>query len=246
MAFFSVTIEGDHFRAFTAPHLVVLMITVILMLILYRFRLLLRKKSLYKNGLRYGIAAVLLGSELSLYIWYTYTGSWNPANTLPLQLCSISLYLSVFMLLTGSYRVYEITYFIGLAGATQAMLTPDLAYPYPHYRFFHFFIGHIAIILASLFMTWVEGYKPQLISIVKTLIFLNFAAFVVIIANHLTGGNYMFLTEKPANPSLLDFLGPHPWYIVSLEGLALIICLLLYLPFYLQKERQEIRYCINK
>ena len=34
-------------------------------------------------------------------------------------------------------------------------------------------------------------------------------------ANLLTGGNYMWLREKPEAASLLDFMGPWPWYIVS-------------------------------
>lgn len=50
-------------------------------------------------------------------------------------------------------------------------------------------------------------------------------------ANALLGSNYMFIARKPDDPSLIDVLGPWPWYILSLEAVGLAICFILYLPF---------------
>ena len=54
------------------------------------------------------------------------------------------------------------------------------------------------------------------------------------------GTDYFFLRAKPADPSLLDFLGPWPWYILSTEGVALILFLLIYLPVRRSRERKPI------
>jgi len=152
------------------------------------------------------------------------------------QLCSISLFLSIIMLLTRKFFLFEITYFLGIGGALQAMLTPELAYDFPHYRYFHFFLAHIAIILASLYMIWYENCRPAFTSIWKAFAALNVIAIVVFFINKATGGNYMFLARKPINPSLIDFLGPYPWYILSLEIVALFMFFILYLPFIRKKN----------
>ncbi len=43
------------------------------------------------------------------------------------------------------------------------------------------------------------------------------------VATLLTGGNYMFLREPPEEASLLDLLGPWPWYVVGGAVLAVVL-----------------------
>jgi hypothetical integral membrane protein (TIGR02206 family) len=47
----------------------------------------------------------------------------------------------------------------------------------------------------------------------------------------ISGANYGFLRAKPPQASLLDLLGPWPWYILALDALAVVLFTLLYLPF---------------
>jgi hypothetical integral membrane protein (TIGR02206 family) len=55
-------------------------------------------------------------------------------------------------------------------------------------------------------------------------------AFVGLV-NWLIGSNYMFIAHPPETASLIDVLGPWPWYLLSLEGIAVVVFLLLYLPY---------------
>ncbi|MGZ9583961.1 YwaF family protein [Paenibacillus marinisediminis] len=221
---------SDPFAAYSAPHMIALAILVCLAAMLFGQRTRLRHE---RSGqyVRYTLLAVLVLSELSLNAWYISQGIYDIKETLPLELCSISLYLCAAMLIWNSQRIFQIVYFTGIGGALQALLTPALDYGFPHFRFIEFFAAHIAIILAVLYMVWVKQYRPTLKSVFLTMGFLNFLLVTVGTVNFLTGGNYMFLARKPETASLLDVLGPYPWYLLSLEAVALLLFLLLYLPF---------------
>ncbi|MBU9713393.1 TIGR02206 family membrane protein [Bacillus tamaricis] len=191
----------------------------------------------YMKTIRWVLFGILVVSEITLIIWTVTFDLWNVRNNLPLHLCTISLILSCYMLWKKSYPVFEIIYFFGIGGALQALLTPDLFYTFPHFRFFHFFLAHIAIILAILYMIFVLHFRITFQSAAKSFLILNGVALLVFWINQAIGSNYMFLARKPAGPSILDFLGPYPWYILSLEAIVIGMFILLYLPFYFWNKK---------
>lgn len=219
------------FRLFSATHLIPLAILLSLGMLIYVLRKRLRTPSLNKQA-RYAIAGLLLLQEGSYHIWAMVNDSWYLGYSLPLHICGVSALLSASMLITRRYPLFEVVYFWGLAGATQALLTPDIGdYSFPHYMYYKFFISHSLIILAVLFMTFVESYRPSVKSLGKVFLITNaYAAFVASI-NYLTGGNYLYLCGKPQGPSLLDYLGPWPWYIFSLEAVVALSFMICYLPY---------------
>ncbi|MBL0387563.1 TIGR02206 family membrane protein [Tumebacillus sp. ITR2] len=228
----------DHpFILFDWHHDLALLLILAAVLLTYIYRKKLRGPS---ANLRFRVvlAALLLLCEISLESWQAYEGAWTLDFSLPLQLCSISLLLAILMLLSKSYRLFEFMFLAGLGGALQALLTPDLGnYAFPHFRTFEFFIGHGAVVVACFFMVFVERYRPTFGSVWRSFAALNVLALVVYGLDLLTGGNYMFLAHKPSNASILDVLGPWPWYLLSLEGVALAMHLLFWAPFALLKKK---------
>ena len=60
------------------------------------------------------------------------------------------------------------------------------------------------------------------------------------IINYMIGSNYFYTHHKPPPPTLLDVLGPWPWYILAVDGLAVVLFLLAGLPFWVgKKERRK-------
>ncbi len=170
------------------------------------------------------LAIALIGSEAALYGWYTFSRNWG-IYSLPFQLCSLMVWMSAALLLTRSKRLYDITFFLGILGALQALLTPDLQVAsYREFRYFHFFLGHGAIIAASVYMTVVTGWRPTVKSVFKAIGWLHVLAVPAAITNAIAGTNFMFLARKPSSGSLLDLLAPWPWYLFQLEVVALLMC----------------------
>ncbi|GAB6988299.1 YwaF family protein [Paenibacillus pini] len=222
----------NSFVLFSTPHLVFLLALLLVSVFMLTFKSIIQHSSIAKRTLRYTIIGILMLSEIGLDGWNILNGSWSIRYTLPLELCSISLLLSIVMMITRNHILYQILFFAGIGGALQALITPNIGYGYPHFRFLQFFIAHIFIVLASLYMTWIEGYRPTWKSIGLTMIFLNILAVIIGTADYLLGSNYMFLMSKPDTPSILDFLGPYPYYLFVEELLAGFIFVLMYLLFF--------------
>ncbi|MFS0722809.1 TIGR02206 family membrane protein [Paenibacillus sp. 1P07SE] len=214
------------FAWLSTAHLVALVIGALCFLLIVLWRGRLRHPRLNRL-VRWGLAAVLLGSEGALQIWHIMSGTWS-VQAWPLQLCSMTLLLSAVLLVSKGRRLYEICFFLGILGALQALLTPNLDYTFPHFRYLHFFVAHIAIICASLFMTAVEGYRPTAGSVLRAIGWLHVLAVPAALANLWTGSNFMFLARKPATGSMLDLLAPWPWYLLQLEFIVWGLCFLLY------------------
>ena len=229
--------DTTEFDLLSPSHDIALAVITLLALSLYLMRFTIRANPALRRAVRFGLALLLLLSEVGLNIWYVKQSLWDIHYTLPLELCSLTLLLSVVMLLTRSQMLYPFLFFAGIAGALQALLTPNLVYGFPHFRFFHFFIAHGAIVLASLYMTWIEGYRPNWKSIVWAMLLLNIFAGAVGVFDYLIGANYMFLTHKPDTTSLLDLLGPYPYYLLVEEGIALFMFIMMYVIFFLIPDK---------
>ncbi len=227
-----VFIDADFpFQMFSAAHLVPLGLLLGLAAAIYILRQPLRLLR-WNRLTRYVLTGLLAIQEVSYHAWAIWNGTWHAGYSLPLHLCGVSALLAGAMLITRSYRLFEVVYFWGLAGTSQALLTPDIGqYSFPHYMYYKFFLSHNLIILAVLFMCFVEQYRPTLASIGKVFVVTNFYAGLIAGVNYLTDGNYLYLCNKPAGASLLDYLGPWPWYIFSLEIIMILSCLLCYLPY---------------
>lgn len=218
------------FELFSVAHIAGLAAAGLIFIGIIVFRKQLRKPQL-NQAARVGLALMLLCCEVSLQLSYVLEHRWN-AGSLPFQLCSMTLLLSALLLLTNNKRLYSIIFFLGSMGALQALLTPNLDETFPHFRYFNFFIAHIGIIATGLFITAVERYRPTFRSMLMTLLWLHVLAVPAAIANIWTGRtNFMFLARKPSTASLLDLLAPWPWYLLQLEAVAIVICLLLLAAF---------------
>ena len=169
--------------------------------------------------------------------WRTMPGA-TLEHAIPGHLCDISSILAGFALLTRRPRLCELTYFWGLAATIQGLLTPAIQVGFPSGPFFAFFLQHFAIVAAALYLPTVDGWRPDSPwwrSPARAWLWANVYLAFAMVLNAWLGTNFAFAAHKPENPSLLDYLGPWPWYLLSMQGLAVVFFTLLALPFFGRK-----------
>ena len=217
-----------NFRLFGTIHLLILSAVVLLAVALAALQ---RRLSPGCKWLRMGLALLLL---LDWAAWYDYLavhGQLTFPHQLPLELCDVTLLLIVISLFTISPAIFDLAYYCALAGSSMALLTPDLWEPFPSVGTVQFFAAHGLAVTATLYLVWSGLARPRAGSVGRAMLAVNILAAFDGLFNAIFKTNYMYLCAKPANASLLDLLGPWPWYILTSEGVALALFLLLYLPF---------------
>jgi hypothetical integral membrane protein (TIGR02206 family) len=213
-------------QLFGAIHLSLLAAIVIIAVVLTAVC---RRRPDARRPIRLFLGWALIVNEL---VWWRFRYGHEGVHlaNLPLQLCDVTLWASAIACLTLFPPLVELAYFAGIAGAGMALLTPDLWSPWPAYPAVYFFVAHggIVIICAVLVFGGIAPLRNGAVWRAFSLL-LGYAAAVGLF-NKIYGTNYMYLCHTPKSASLLDSLGPWPWYLVGGAVTALVLFWLLWLP----------------
>jgi hypothetical integral membrane protein (TIGR02206 family) len=232
----AVTSSVDPFLLMGTSHLAALavgLVVAVLMIGLAR-----RGPAGVARGLELTLALMLI-SMWPLHQWYYQaTGTSHVDNLYPLHLCDLAAVLGAVALMTHHRGVGEFLYFWGLAGTLQGVITPALTQDFPSPRYFMFFIIHLGVVIAALYVVLGLRQVPRASAKWRAWLGINLYALVVGGFNALAGSNYGFLCRKPPTASLFDALGPWPWYVGAASLLSLLIFLLLDLPFVRVRSRR--------
>lgn len=175
-----------------------------------------------------GLAIVIVLAYLAEHLAYVHRDTWTVRRNLPLHLTdAVALVAVAALWRQGTAFLLELLYFWSLSASLQAVLTPGVAEPFPHVLYFTYFIVHSGPIVAVCLLVLGCRRLPRPGAVWHVYgLTVAFAA-VAAIGTVVTGGNYMFLRRKPPESSLLDVMGPWPWYILAAAALALAMFLAL-------------------
>jgi hypothetical integral membrane protein (TIGR02206 family) len=219
------------FQLFGPAHLVLLLLTIALPLALgVAVRLTNSRRTDRAVAVCLSLLLVVNYLGYATYLLQHQQLVWQQA--LPFQLCDWAMVTVIVALLTARQSWSEISYFWGIAGTFQAILTPNLPVGFPSIRFLSFFVGHCGIVAGVIYLLVARRFRPSLGSIWRTLAWSELYLVATLVVDHLTNVNYGFLLHKPEAASILDYLSRRHWlYLVELNALALVFFALLYLPF---------------
>jgi len=190
------------------------------------------KSQLAERVIVFSLSALLILNYIFYMMRVRQFGAVSWQQILPLQLCDWGMVVVIVAMLSGNQRWFEVAYFWGIGGTLQAVLTPNLPYGFPDFRFFSFFISHSGIIAGVVFLMLVHKYRPYPMAIVRVFLWTELYFVITVMADAYTGYNYGFLLHKPEAFSLLSFLSDwRPLYLIQMHGLALVFFIVLYLPF---------------
>ncbi len=237
---FSTHPVGIEFRMFGPAHLVVLGLVLAVNLALVPLRRVLGEAG--RRCVRFGLAALIAVGFFGIAVWRAEVGFWDVRTDLPLNLCDLTALLSIALLLTRSRWLYEFVYFLGIGGALQALVTSNVGiYGFPHVYFVSSMSIHGGIITTGVYFTVVEGFRPTWRSLWRVAGWMFAYTVVIFGLDLLIGSNYLFIARRPDFPSIIDHLGPWPWYVLSLIGVGLASLLVLYAPFAFKDWRERAR-----
>ena len=185
------------------------------------------------------LVTLLIGDKIVSLILLGRDGQLTIETIAPLYLCDWAAIVTVVTLIYPNQRTYELGYFWALGGTLQALLTPDLSFGFPDPRFIDFFGLHGGVIAAVLYLTLGMKMRPVPASIARVLAWTALYGAVAIATNTAFNTNFGYLRAKPAHPSLLDYLASWPFYIAQLAFMALVSCLICYLPFFIIDRRRR-------
>jgi hypothetical integral membrane protein (TIGR02206 family) len=202
---------ADRFETYGTSHLVVLAICVVGVsaVILAGRRVRGTEAEAHTNHV---YAVLIVAVTVPLQIAQLLPGDWNPRTSLPFQLCDLAWMFAVYALWTRSRLAATVTYLWSVL-TLQAILTPDLGSPFPEPRFLMFWAMHILVVWAAFYLVAGLRILPTWPTYWRTVAITAAWAIAVMVYNVVAETNYGYLNGKPASASILDLLGPWPYYI---------------------------------
>ncbi|MCH9668182.1 MAG: TIGR02206 family membrane protein [Actinomycetia bacterium] len=158
--------------------------------------------------------------------------------SVPLHLTDLATVAAAYALWSQRQWAYALTYYWGLVLSTQALISPVLTGPdFPHYQFLGFWLIHLFVVWAAIYLTWGRGMRPTWRSYRIALTVTGVWAVITITFNSIAGTNYGFLNRKPGNASLLDLMGPWPVYLLIGAALVAVVWAAMTWPWSLESPR---------
>lgn len=191
------------------------------------------------------ILAIILITAVSLdpvLTWLRYRAIPEVAlrqvreTALPFYLCDVVSLVLAYALIRRRQRWAEIGYLWGMAGTLQGLITPTLYFSWDTVEYYAFFAQHGGVPVAALTLAFGTKLAPQYGAFWRAVFWSWIYMIVVYGLNVLLGANYGFLNGKPGVHTLFDYMGPYPWYLLTLQAFAFALYLLFLLPFWRRRE----------
>ena len=219
------------FKLFGLEHILwnIVMLIAIITVAYFYSKADINKKRIY----RYVIAGLLVLDEIVKIISLVYNGRYT-VSYLPLHLCSIGIFISLWHSIKPNKFNFELIYCLQIPGAIIAMLMPTwTSLPFLNIMSIHSFTVHALLILYGVLL--IVGQKHSLKGFIGAFIFIIIYAIPIAIINKTLNTNFLFINNTNDNPFLILLEGIFKYHQIGIVLSAFLLWTIIYMPFYLQK-----------
>lgn len=245
--------EVGDFKYWSAAHIIPLVLFIAIIVLTYIFRDKIKNLK-HENWIRYILAFSMMFNEMSFYWRLLYAGNPDGGNFLnhfPIQVCTISSILTVFLLTSENKHIFDYLGFVCLTLGLIPFFTPAVIVRTgpTYYRYYQFFFEHMIPVYSVFYFMFVKGYKMSIKNIWKPFVLLVPFGIIAIILNHnIEGANYFYLGHDTEGASLANimpdnvYLKAFIYFLVAISLFAIEIGIY-YLVIYLKNKfkKEEIK-----
>jgi hypothetical integral membrane protein (TIGR02206 family) len=214
----------ETFQAFSALHLVTILAFALCWAVFVRCGLRAARSASRARAWRLGLGGWVL------LAWCVANGAqvlpryYVASENLPLQVCDIAGLLAAFAIWLPGRTLRGLLYFWGAGFSVVAILTPELVRGPAHLLFWTFWVPHANLTGTACYLLIVErlrpGWRDALLAFAWALVYLA----LILPFDLLSGYNYGYVGPgKPAQASLIDWLGPWPWRVAVMAALTAVV-----------------------
>jgi hypothetical integral membrane protein (TIGR02206 family) len=157
-------------------------------------------------------------------------------------MCDLTAVFAALVFLRPTRALQSLVYFWGLALGSQAVLTPDLAGGPESLSFWAFWLYHVFVVGAGVYVVVAQGFRPEWKDLRFAVLAGVLYAAVVFAIDAIFDLNYGYLGRAtPTRPTLLDVLGPWPLRSVFMVLLGAAAMTALWLPWLLVRRPETVR-----
>ena len=184
-----------------------------------------------KKWIGFSISFLAFSVMVMDLVYRLITSTLDIKDDLPFFLCDVVVIMLPLIIWNQNRNWLGILYFWAVAGTLQALLTPELEDGFPSFNYFRYFIMHAGIVTAVIYSVMIWKIRIGWRDFLNAILFAQVYIVTVHLINIVLKSNYSYTMEKPESATIMDLMGPWPWYILTGELVMIVLFLLLMIPF---------------
>ncbi len=188
--------------------------------------------------LRLFATIIALVFEISLHVITWIESGWTAfvRSSIPLDLCAISLWLSVALNASGRRWMFDLLYFWGWGAVASFLFANTEGASWDTWHYYQYFVVHGYILLTMTWFAAVKGWRPDLKSFVRAVgvllpLAVGIRLFDLAFKDPPWKFNFSYLVAPPDVGTPLDFFGTGWGYFFAFAGLVAAIFVIVAVPW---------------